>query len=880
MHRAGTSWPLEAEPLASAAVVRCAHASRGWKPAPVFSSPAKRHFPGRKSGLRWRWILGFFLSLIPTPAAAQILRTVGPFDVTFYNNTQSDGGATGAVDWTPQQMDDIAAALSSWTNGISNAPGRQVKLHLFWNSLGTGVLGQSSNQRSGDGTTSWTNTEHVWRDKVNVADGSTSDCLIQFGTGVAWNFGAGVPTSSYDFRSVSGHEIGHTLGFVSTYDPGSDKFSSLGLSAWDKNLIDNSNVLLGNRPVAGGTGTLGDFNQVANPVYFTGTNAKGQNGGNNVPVYAPNPYVPGSSMSHLNQASFPNALMHPQFSAGQSIRTPTALEWGIMQDLGWSVIGTKTWNKLAGTLNWTDAANWNSSGVPDQGWNVSFTNTGLAGGDTVLLSGSQGIHTLSINNTASFTIGGSGSLQINGGNIVRTPTSSGTQTIARPVTLGANATWDIGGAGRLVFADTLGGAVSVTKISSGEVALAGAANLSSVILNDGDLTLAAGGSLTVGTLSGASTANLGGALDFEGGSLTLTGSNSYDLHGVRVGRDTVASYTLPAGKTLTTEVFLTIGRNSGGQGTFVNESGTVVANTNLIVGAYDGSSGTYRQQTAAAPGSPLPSTTVANTTYLGGSQGITQGGTGAMELQSGTYTTQTLQLGYTGPGTITQTGGTMTVNGNFTIAGGGQGIYNLNGGTLATGTLAVGANPASLNFGGGTLKATAALSTAVPITLNAGGGSVNTNGFSTSLTGAIGGTGGLTKTGPGSLTLSGGNSYSGPTQVNTGTLNVNSVNTGGGDYTTAAGTFLDFAASMTVGHIDGTGTTTLQSNTSLTASYIVQNTLQLSAGSTLTILPTTGADGATLLSTASDAAGQVPEPSIWLLLLSGILAGLLARVSL
>ena len=581
----------------------------------------------------------------------------------------------------------------------------------------------------------------------------------------------------------------------------------------------------------------------------------------------------------MDETALPNALMSPQFGAGQSIRTPTAVDWAIMQDLGWSIIGTKTWSKGAGTLNWTDGGNWNASGAPDENWNVKFTGSGFTDGDTLLLTGSQALHTLSIDSTRTFTVGGSGSLEIAGGNIVRTATSAGTQTIDVPVTLGADATWDIANsattAGRLVFANTLSSTGSVTKISPGEVVLAGTATLGDVVLNDGEITLAAGGLLLADTFTGAMTTNYGGALNFDGGSLALTGSDSFFCRGVRVGKAAVGAYTLPAGKTLTTQVFLTIGRESTAEGTFVNESGTVVANTNIIVGVNAGADGLYRQQTSVTPGSPLPSTSVAGTTFLGGFTDTPQGGIGALELQSGTYNTLNLQVGYTGPGTVTQTGGTMTVTGTLTLAAGAQGTYNLNGGTLATGTLVNGPNSAHLNFGGGTLKATAALSTAVPVTLNAGGGTVNTNGFSTSLTGAIDGTGGLTKTGAGSLTLSGGNSYGGLTSVNTGTLNVNSVNTGGGDYTTAAGAVLNFAASMTVGDIDGAGTTTVQGGVALNAQSAVQDTLQIMAGSSLTILPTASAEAAALSATAGDGTAQVPEPAAWLLLLSGGLAGLL-----
>jgi autotransporter-associated beta strand protein len=62
---------------------------------------------------------------------------------------------------------------------------------------------------------------------------------------------------------------------------------------------------------------------------------------------------------------------------------------------------------------------------------------------------------------------------------------------------------------------------------------------------------------------------------------------------------------------------------------------------------------------------------------------------------------------------------------------------------------------------------------------------------------------GLTKTGPGLLTLSGANTYSGPTSVNRGTLRLNGTHTGGGAYSIASGAALG-----------GTGSTDAQVNVS------------------------------------------------------------------
>ena len=76
-------------------------------------------------------------------------------------------------------------------------------------------------------------------------------------------------------------------------------------------------------------------------------------------------------------------------------------------------------------------------------------------------------------------------------------------------------------------------------------------------------------------------------------------------------------------------------------------------------------------------------------------------------------------------------------------------------------------------FTGGTLQfAGAHIASALPITLMAAGGTFDTAGNNATLSGGISGPGGLTKIGLGTLTLAGINTYTGPTNVNAGTLDV------------------------------------------------------------------------------------------------------------
>jgi len=133
-------------------------------------------------------------------------------------------------------------------------------------------------------------------------------------------------------------------------------------------------------------------------------------------------------------------------------------------------------------------------------------------------------------------------------------------------------------------------------------------------------------------------------------------------------------------------------------------------------------------------------------------------------------------------------GGVISGTGSFQQLGTGTTILtavnSYNGGTtISAGVLNVSADnnlgsaAGGLTFNGGTLQFGSAFNLADTrtITLNGGGGTFDTNGFNTSISQGITGSGGLTKTGPGTLTLSGSNSYSGGTVLNAGILVVNNA---------------------------------------------------------------------------------------------------------
>jgi fibronectin-binding autotransporter adhesin len=147
-----------------------------------------------------------------------------------------------------------------------------------------------------------------------------------------------------------------------------------------------------------------------------------------------------------------------------------------------------------------------------------------------------------------------------------------------------------------------------------------------------------------------------------------------------------------------------------------------------------------------------------------------------------------------------QTGGLVafTGNGNNRVAFANSsstatGTYNLNGGVLWTKQIVqvTAGAPATFNFNGGTLKPTASSTTffqgVQTANVQNGGAFIDTTNCDITIGQVLAGTGGLTKLGTGSLTLTGHNTYTGATVVTNGTLITSSSSFAGGGAITVAG---------------------------------------------------------------------------------------------
>jgi autotransporter-associated beta strand protein len=240
--------------------------------------------------------------------------------------------------------------------------------------------------------------------------------------------------------------------------------------------------------------------------------------------------------------------------------------------------------------------------------------------------------------------------------------------------------------------------------------------------------------------------------------------------------------------------------------------------TNTYVAVNFGAAGTATASLGSSTNTTTKTSTIAGTLTLGGSnQGPTfaavssnlsvdkiaagtntaNGGNGLLVGNGGTVTVGYLggsstfaghilnTIGTTTPGTFKKAGaGTLTLTGdnstttNIGLLGnstGFSGTWELNGGTLNAGSAnALGATGSTVKFTGGNLQYSASNTVDISsrIANSSSAISVDTNSQSVTYASAIASsnTGGLTKSGAGTLTLGGVNAYTGATTVSGGTL--------------------------------------------------------------------------------------------------------------
>lgn len=456
----------------------------------------------------------------------------------------------------------------------------------------------------------------------------------------------------------------------------------------------------------------------------------------------------------------------------------------------------------------------------------------VRGGGTLVLTNASNAHSVGTNvtNGSEVIVTSNGALGLLSASVSLGDSSSGgilginapTFTSNRSVSLTTSGTIDTIGSTAATWNGAISGSGSLTKSGTGTLTLGGSNSYSgATIVNTG--TLSAGSAGAFGQ-SRTLFVNTGAGLNFNGVShnfFSISGNGTLGLNGGSVlgvggdGSSSIFTGSITGAGSLSKSgagTLALLGSNSFSGGIALNAGALNIGSASSL------GSGTLRMSDATNLlingggifGNGL-SIAGKSTLNAGAGQTVTWNGPIGNNGSAGT-------LALTGGGTFALTNAANSYSGGTTVTG---------GSTVAVGKdSALGASSGTLSLGDATSTATLAINapgaflSSRPIVIGSLGAVVDTiGGADATLGGTISGGGGITKTGAGSLTLSGNNTFTGPTVVAAGTLRAGSGNlfSSSGVVSLAGGTTVDLNGfSQTIGSLAGTGSLILGNSAQLT----------------------------------------------------------------
>jgi rhamnogalacturonan endolyase len=479
-------------------------------------------------------------------------------------------------------------------------------------------------------------------------------------------------------------------------------------------------------------------------------------------------------------------------SAGNSMAAPFTAGETYIRSLQ-PLTGDGTWTNADDGL-WGDPANWNGGVIADgSGKTANFNTLNLTKNITVTLDAARTLTNITFGDTNTATAGN--------WTIAAAAGTPPALTLATGV-ITVNA---LGAGARAIIEAPLAGTGGLTKSGVGTLVLAGANTLTGALTtsaSSGTFVVGAGGRLALGnvavSLGEASAFEIAGGSFSTEGTVTASGNNNKGVASslivssgsARIGtftlRNESGSFLLVNGGTLSVGA-VTIPRNSAGTvdygSGFIVKAGEVTAGTVSIgTGASNGAMSveggkiivtgvlTVGNQATASrggglrvTGGSLVSTDTVRGLVLSRVSGSNANNVATASFTGGSATFEKISLGY--DSSVNAGSATVTLNGGVLYLGSGGIIKNGASGMTTTITLSSGTLGAK-----DTWTTTHAIALSGHTTLRAADAAGDPHDIT--LSGALSGSGTITKTGAGVLILAAANTATGPVTVSEGTLTI------------------------------------------------------------------------------------------------------------
>jgi len=245
-------------------------------------------------------------------------------------------------------------ALSIWEQLIETSI--PIRVQANWRSLQSNIL---ANAGPSDYISNFEYAPHTNRfypiavaekiTKTEISSSGVADIELTLNKDIKWYYGTdgNTPELLYDLVTVALHEIGHGLGFtgffyvtgnVGAY--GNDTYGDI--AAFDIMVVDANGKSLTDTSFYK-IATTNLYNAfVSQSLYSNSPSAQLAAPGNKVKLYAPSTYNDGSSIYHLDDATYSfgseNSLMTHAIGKGEAVHNPGPVTLGVLADIGWKIM--------------------------------------------------------------------------------------------------------------------------------------------------------------------------------------------------------------------------------------------------------------------------------------------------------------------------------------------------------------------------------------------------------------------------------------------------------------------------------------------------------------------------------------------------------------